>query len=476
MTSAPVAVHVLREASASAPDRLLLWRGSVHGSDVDVLALPGARENLQRVLRKNGLSPNEEAHGRTEWLGCDLPIDVLSWDSWPDWYPSLAGMSARSHPVGDGLRAASAEDICLVLAVEAVLGRPAERLVARLRAALEQTDPESLRRVATDEGARTLSAIAKHPEVLLRLNVRGRLPYAWSALIAVSCPRARPAIRHRLRQRLGIAQGRRAAQGRGLGQGRRAGQGRGVGQRRRVGQGRRAAQRRRAGQAKLLIALSGMDGSGKSTAAGVVSDALMSSGFDAEVSWWRLAEEVALLDRIASPVKRTLGWAGTVADVTAAGGPRRGSQAEPAPPPTPLRLVVGWVWTIILAVLSARSFRAKAAAAPAGAALVLDRWRTDALVDLEVRYGRHRVARALLGILVPRPDSGIWLRLDPETAASRKPGDQDPGVLERMAPLYARIAASERLIPVDASAALERVHADLREIVAARVMKASGRH
>jgi thymidylate kinase len=78
--------------------------------------------------------------------------------------------------------------------------------------------------------------------------------------------------------------------------------------------------------------------------------------------------------------------------------------------------------------------------------VVCDRWVTDSLVDLRLRYGSHRAAALALSAAVPRPDLGLLLSLDAETAARRHPGDQDPAVLRRAVGLYEEEARRRALV------------------------------
>ena len=65
-------------------DRLLLWRGpDLGGSDVDVLALPGAHAPVLEALRERGLAPSG-----TMWTTADdaVRIHVFRAEEWPRSY------------------------------------------------------------------------------------------------------------------------------------------------------------------------------------------------------------------------------------------------------------------------------------------------------------------------------------------------------------------------------------------------------
>jgi hypothetical protein len=99
----------------------------------------------------------------------------------------------------------------------------------------------------------------------------------------------------------------------------------------------------------------------------------------------------------------------------------------------------------------------------------------DSLVDFRLRYGRHPVAEAVLTRLAPRPDLGIWLRLDAGTAARRGDGDQALRVLRDMERRYALVAPRHGYVEVDATPPVGEVQRVLDELVSAAVGGGAGR-
>lgn len=182
----------------------------------------------------------------------------------------------------------------------------------------------------------------------------------------------------------------------------------------------------RVGGAGRIIALSGMDGAGKSTAALTVRDELAAAGVPVLVHWTRLAADVGRLDLLARAVRRVLRRhaSATVgcADLTPSGGvARRG-------------------WAVLVAATTTRTARRAGRLRRRGYVVVCDRWLLDALVDLRVRYGSSRAAEWLLRRGFPLADETRLLRVDPAVAAARKPGDQTAAVLAAQAVEYARLA------------------------------------
>jgi thymidylate kinase len=214
----------------------------------------------------------------------------------------------------------------------------------------------------------------------------------------------------------------------------------------------------------LLIALSGMDGAGKTSAAKEIARRLADRGVPARVEWQRLGEQRDVLARLARPFKHLLRPRSTVADPLASGRPER--VVAGAPREHQRRGPVAWAWTLVVAAVVVRHYRRTARNAQAGTVVVCDRWACDSLVDLEVRYGRHRAAAWLLRSMVPHPDLAILLEIDAATSLRRKPGDQAEPILARMERLYDAAADSLGLTRLDARRPPEQVLADLDARVA----------
>ena len=422
-----LARRLLEQVNQEVGRRALLWRGpGLEGSDIDILVLPGGDDRLAEVLAGASLEPGLAEGDRLVWSrpGSDqreLEVDVWRSRSWPE----------------VGLPAASPEDRLLMLAAEAVAGKPLEKIVRRSRPLLQAHERLSV--VARSEGLAPLAALIEDLDGLISTARRGRLPYWRAAATVVPSQQARAALIERLWSRV---------------------------RRQSIGRHRALSCRPRARRASppYLIALSGMDGSGKSTAAQSIAAHLNAVGFPTEVRWWRLAEETRLLNRIAKPAKRLLRVADTVADPVAAGGPPPEHRAV-RPSDDVVRRAVSWAWVLIVAFLSARSFRRAAAPLRKGISVVCDRWLTDVLVDLELRYGRRSTARWILRLLIPVPDMAVLLEVDHVTASRRKPGDQATYVLARMQAMYASTARRGELITVDARAPREKVQGELRGLV-----------
>src|SRR5207253_1985706 len=64
-------------------------------------------------------------------------FDVMPASAWPPYYPPLSGVVERARPGRQPLPVASEEDRLLILAADAVTGRPVEKLTRRMRSLLE---------------------------------------------------------------------------------------------------------------------------------------------------------------------------------------------------------------------------------------------------------------------------------------------------------------------------------------------------
>lgn len=418
--------ELLAALAGAAGDSVLLWRGDdPAAADVDLLVAPEASTAVAATLAGAGMRPQPADGSRTVWrdpAGELVDVDVLAAPGWAPYYPTLDSVRSRAVPGRGGVPVAAVEDRLLVLAAEAVAGRPVEKIVRKARALVDQ--PGARARVAavgTAQGAADLAALISRPEELERLARGGRLPYGEAVRLAARSRPARAALRARLTLWARAALRREAGLPRAseiLAELR----------------GRRPAGARRG----LILAFSGMDGSGKSTLADTVRAHLEQRGEPVELAWVRVASEGDLLSRVAGPVKRLLGRAGSTADPVAAGDTEAGATRAPGPQRSG---PVAWTWVLLVAALTARGLRRAGRRRRAGATVMCDRWVTDALVDLELRYGRHRAADALVRALAPRPDLAVLLAVDADTAARRKPGDQAPAVLVRMERLYGEKAA-----------------------------------
>lgn len=213
-----------------------------------------------------------------------------------------------------------------------------------------------------------------------------------------------------------------------------------------------------------VIALSGLDGSGKSTQAHALGATLPKLGFDVSVEWTRLSFD-ASLDVIAAPVKAALALRrgrsedarDTAVDADPAGGLRERSP------------VVHKTWTGVVATANGlNQRRTTRAQLQASRVVVRDRYVLDSVVQLHSVYGsRHDVSRQarVVESLSPRPLAAFYLVVPPDIARARKPEEYTVDELAAHAALYRREAERLGVSMVDATRPRDEIAAELARTV-----------
>jgi thymidylate kinase len=385
---------------------------------------------VARALRDAGLTAAPQDPGHVLWRllpGETVVVDALAAHGWPKMYPPLADVVARGASRPDGLTVAAPADRLTIHAAEAVAGWPIDKVVQKVRPALDEA---SLDTSAQTGPLRHLAALVENPDRLAATARAGRLPLRAALAAGVRSGPGRAALRARAAARLGLParpplpavtrDGRNPPRG-------------------------------------FVVALSGMDGAGKSTAALELAATFEELGRPVVVFWTRLTGDPHLLDLVARPVRRLLGRArGTAASgATPPSADLGGTDAAPVgemPPRSGRGRLIDAAWIVLVALDSVRVARRAFRLRRRGLSVICDRWTADALVDLRLRYGRHLVAEWLLKRGMPPADLALYLDVDAATAAARKPGDQPIAVLEAMAGLYGRHVRGQEVIHIDARA------------------------
>ncbi len=240
-----------------------------------------------------------------------------------------------------------------------------------------------------------------------------------------------------------------------------------------------------------VVALSGLDGAGKSTHAEHLARALTALGEDVVVEWNKVGRD-RTLERVAAPVKALLArraGSGTGADLPTtiastpeppheepdgqADGEARNHPDGPRPPPGPgTRLrqrsaLLTWCWTCVVALANARTHR-RTVAGNAGSVVICDRYVLDTAAHLRHRYGaqrRFRAQRALNRWFSPRPAVAVFLDVPPAEARRRKPEQYTTRDLEQLRELYLEETAAAGVTVVDAAREELVVAADVAERV-----------
>lgn len=191
-----------------------------------------------------------------------------------------------------------------------------------------------------------------------------------------------------------------------------------------------------------ILSVSGLDGSGKSTAVGALREALVLCEVPVMVLWNR--------GGFTGPMRRLKGAArGALPGAVPAPGEEEAKArwlSRPIPGLLFATLVVleqAFLW-----IVWARLARL------AGRTVLCDRFASDTAADLEAKLGEGRpVARLAGGMIVsiaPRPDRAILLALSPQEAMRRKPGDAPGARLSASSRALERIGAQYGMTVLDA--------------------------
>ncbi|MGB9593377.1 MAG: nucleotidyltransferase family protein [Anaerolineae bacterium] len=211
-------------------------------------------------------------------------------------------------------------------------------------------------------------------------------------------------------------------------------------------------------QRPMLVAISGVDGSGKTAHAEALQAAFARCDLRARVVWTRGASS-PLTDALIRLGKRWLG--GTSAAPAGQGN----SATDPWQRRAALwrRPVVRRVWPWVIALDLWRQYMARVAwPLLRGWVVIADRYVADAQAEVAAYLeaageGRVPPALRLLERLSPRP--ALWFLLDvpPDVAARRKAGQESEAFLARQAEWYRRLARAGRGRVLDAAWPLEAV-------------------
>ena len=198
-----------------------------------------------------------------------------------------------------------------------------------------------------------------------------------------------------------------------------------------------------------VIAISGLDGAGKTTQGEALVAALEAAGFPAVMQWHRISANRSLL-WLTAPLRFALRLVMRL---------RSGKPVPTMDPDDPFfvapehqatrqlreRLpLLSTAWVTVVAVLHALSVRRDTVRETRRDRLVVrDRYLLDALVHLEDKYaGVHgvRLQARLIRALTPRPLAAFYLDVSADEAWRRKPEEFSRDELDRQRQGYLRMA------------------------------------
>lgn len=217
-----------------------------------------------------------------------------------------------------------------------------------------------------------------------------------------------------------------------------------------------------------VVALSGIDGSGKSTQARALQSALSGLGYDVEIAWAPLGSS-PLLRAVFLPLRDALGRLRSLqptpaGDAESESGlvPNAGSVIRDRSP------LAHRVWTTLMALANA-SFHARTAArvAAAGRVVIFDRYVLDSRVRLRFLYGRDRsyaVQDALVRLLSPRPLGAFFLDVSPRDSLGRKDDRWSERDLSTLVELYRELLRDD-VTRLDGTRPAEALSTEIAEAV-----------
>jgi thymidylate kinase len=217
----------------------------------------------------------------------------------------------------------------------------------------------------------------------------------------------------------------------------------------------RFPRRRAGGRRSGIIALSGLDGAGKSTQATSLAATLELLGHPTVVEWNPMSTVSMAVPRpLKNLLLRRMG-AGVPADSGHASADRARTALRRQSAAVVHVLALG---AAILAVVA--YWRVMLRHAARGRLVIVDRYALDASVHLRFRYGQDHglpVQLALIRWLSPRPRAAYLLEISPATAMTRKAYHWTPAEFELQARLYAEERSRHRSAVIDAERPLEAI-------------------
>lgn len=206
-------------------------------------------------------------------------------------------------------------------------------------------------------------------------------------------------------------------------------------------------------QRPLLIALDGIDGSGKSAQAALLAQALEGAALRHRVVWTRGGSSPLLRPLLALGKRLAKGTSAPHAPASSAPSPQ---PSVPNPQSLAIREterarlfqrpLVRCAWPWLIALELSASFLARVGwPLLRGEVVVADRYVLTALIELAARLGRPDIARTpaarLLRRLAPQPGCSYWLDVPVAAALARKADDESAPFLAQQAALSPALAA-----------------------------------
>lgn len=165
----------------------------------------------------------------------------------------------------------------------------------------------------------------------------------------------------------------------------------------------------------VVVAISGVDGAGKSTLADGLATELRAAGFEVDRVWARPGMEMRLTKTLAKTLKRAFRMGSDSAVRKIARG-----ETSAAVRPSSRRGLIGWAWALLVTL--SYIARVRGAVRRRRGIVVFDRHLLDALVTLDFVYEGVdlRLQRALTKTLIPKATLTFYLAIAADDAVGRK--------------------------------------------------------
>jgi thymidylate kinase len=217
-----------------------------------------------------------------------------------------------------------------------------------------------------------------------------------------------------------------------------------------------------------LVALSGIDGSGKTFQAQSLKAILEQLGHEAVVEWVPLASNQSL-DWLGGPLKRVLRRLPGLMSPRLPDGADRGAAPNPGSILRQRSAAANQLWTAVVALLNGLSHLRRAAPhLLLGRIVIFDRYVLDSIVRLRFSYGeqaRFPLQRLVIKAFSPRPACAFFLDVPAATALARKQDRWRPEDLDSHVGLYRAEYGREGVQRLDGERPPEALCAEIAEAV-----------
>jgi thymidylate kinase len=216
-----------------------------------------------------------------------------------------------------------------------------------------------------------------------------------------------------------------------------------------------------------VVALSGIDGAGKSTQARALADALHRLGHDTVIQWAPLAGD-PWLDALARPVKRGLALIPALRPARQETTRPRGIVPNPGSELRRRSPAIAWAWATLVALANGVEHARRSAPRLNGQIVIFDRYELDSRVRLRLFYGEDqplRLQRRIIRALSPRPAAAFLLAIDAGVSLGRKDDKWSPEELKRQARLYHEEHVALGVLELDGTRPAEELAAEIAERV-----------